>query len=322
VNDVKIDEFGMGRDGEFLNNPIPFESLMMMRVKPGDKVKIETCGQGADEKATVHDVDMEWQASRYVAGINNIEEPFWNEKCQEYETFAGITVMQLTVNHIIRLLRAGEPPTLGRWLLPEMQEKPRLLITHVERGNYADRTLSPGMVISKVNDQEIGTLEEYRKVFEPPAGQKTWSLETDRGILFVTNFQESLLQQIQQAEMGMSFLLCQSVVTAGRKLEQEMIAAQEAQKQKVAASAGQPAVAAGSLAETSSNSTVTVIDTAQRVNRLGKRQALMLSAGPAADDEARRRSRMAQSGFMLRPSSEWLPEGQLGSRNKVQFPRL
>merc|ERR1719238_1443848 len=153
----------------------------MMKVRPGDKITVTTCDKNNKNKEST--VSMDWvpegeSKSPYESQIRNIVEPFWDPKSMEYELFAGITVMQLTINHIIRLLRIGEPPTLGRWLLPENQDKPRLLITHVEKGTYASRVVAPGMVIDKVNGHEVGTLDSYkdengrmvpgfRQVFQP-----------------------------------------------------------------------------------------------------------------------------------------------------------
>merc|ERR1719440_1338203 len=148
----------------------------MMKVRPGDSIKVKTCGMDASEKNSEHTVSMEWTPEKYQVGINNVVEPFWDPKSMEYELFAGITVMQLSINHIIKLLRVGQPPTLGRWLLPENQDKKRLIITHVEAGTYASRVVAPGMVIAKVNDQEVGTLDEYMKIFMPPEGTPTWKL--------------------------------------------------------------------------------------------------------------------------------------------------
>lgn len=221
VNGIKLDEFGMGRAGGnvFLNNPIPFESLMMMHAKPGDKVEVKTCAM--DGKIESHSVDMAWYEEDYgtgKVGIVNIVEPHWNQKAMDYEVFAGITVMQMTINHVIRLLRAGQPPTLGRWLLPENQLAKHLIITHVDKASYASRVLSAGMAVKSINGVQVGTLDEYRAAFQKINPKHSWTLETDRGVFFATNFVESLVKQIALAEHGLSFLFCDSVVQAAEKM--------------------------------------------------------------------------------------------------------
>merc|ERR1719310_1424008 len=105
--------------------------------------------------------------------------------------------MQLTVNHVIELLRSGDHPTLGRWLLPENQMRPRLLITHVEKGTYASRVLSPGMVVQAINGQNVSTLTDARRAFAPEGA--TWELETDQGLVFSEKFHEALAKQLVEA---------------------------------------------------------------------------------------------------------------------------
>jgi len=311
VDGVSLDAFGMGRTGQFLHDPTPFESLMMMKVRPGDSVTLTTCG--ADGQEQQHTISMEWTPAKYLVGINNVVEPFWDPKAMRYELFAGITVMQLTVNHIIKLLRIGQPPTLGRWLLPENQDKKRLLITHVEAGTYASRVVAPGMVIAKVNDQEVGTLDEYMKIFMPPEGTPTWKLETDRGVLFATNFKESLFDQLSKAESGLTFMFCQSVVDAAQKMTGQAKAGQAAAASLVQASGG-----SGGLVQTSStsNAVLSITDTAdERVTRLAKRQALAMSAraegednGISTEEEERRRMRVAHAGFRTLAASQYIPD--------------
>jgi len=316
VDGVPLDSFGMGRTSQFLHDPTPFESFLMMKVRPGDTVKVKTCGKAANEKEVEHTISMEWTPEKYEdpVGIHNVVEPFFDHKSMEYELFAGITVMQLTVNHIIKLLRAGQPPTLGRWLLPENQKQKHLLITHVEKGTYASRVVAPGMVVAKVNGKEMGDLQEYRKGFMPPEGEDTWTLETDRGVLFTTNFQESLFEQFKKAEMGLTFMFCRSVVDAYQK-----------EKEK-AAPAGKPSQGApASLAQTgiAANRSFMQLDfdaSEERVSRLVRRQALAMSAsglGDDSEDEVRRRMRVAQSGFQMFAASQYVPEDE---PTKTNFP--
>merc|ERR550532_879347 len=106
----------------------------------------------------------------------------------EYEVFAGVTLMQMTVQYIIMLLRAGQPPTIGRWLLPENQKKEHLIVTHVEKGTYASRVLAPGMVVDKVNGETVTNFTELRDAFRPPANKEYWELVTDRNVVFATMF--------------------------------------------------------------------------------------------------------------------------------------
>jgi hypothetical protein len=304
VDGVPLDEFGMGRTNTFLHDPIPFESLLMMKVRPGDTVKVKTCSMDGDKKEREHTISMEWKPDKYVGGIRNIVEPFWDPESQSYEIFSGITIMEMTVNHIINLLRAGQPPTLGRWLLPENMQKKQLIITHVQPGGYASRVVSPGMVISKVNGHEIGTLEEYRKIFIPPDNETVWRLETDRGVYFATNFREALEQQFQEAQMGLTYMFCQSVVDAVKKMM---------------ANAPTDSASGASLAQTlnTSGRVFVLSETAnfanappqERVTRLARRQALSMGQGSGiSEEDVRRRLRASGSGFLTLASSEYVPD--------------
>jgi hypothetical protein len=274
---------------------------------------VKTCGMGGEESE--HELSMEWDPAKYTVGINNIVEPFWAPQALRYELFGGITIMELTVNHIIRLLKIGLPPTLGRWLLPENQEQKKLVITHVEKGKYAGRVLAPGMVINKVNNKEIGTLDEYRKVFMPPDGQTTWTLETDRGVLYVTDFKETLVQQISQAEAGMTYMFCESVVKAA----QQMLGHKQG---------AQPDSSMGSLAQTASANvkSLPIADAADRMTGVPKREALSMFAGTRfahdgqADDEfssenAHRMARVSHvsRSMMTLAASEYAPDAILGA---------
>jgi len=354
VDGVPIDGFGMGRTAAFLHDPTPFESLMMTKVRPGDTVELTTCEAGdASKKAVKHKLSMQWDKKLYRLGIHSVVEPFFEKEALEYEIFAGITVMELSVNHIIRLLAVGQSPTLGRWLLPENQAQPRLLVTHLQEGSYASRVISPGMVIAKINDKTIGTLKEYRdlKVFIPEQKKKgwTWTMETDRGIIFATNFQHSLIQQIEMGQKGRTFLFTDAVVRAAELL----MAAEKAHEKELPNKSGIPGhqvlpvtpgkpvvpghklakdlahetasatvnapAAKASLAETFSTGNLASFPTVppERVTRLAKIQALLSSVSVGEGDEdlqaekMRRRARVAQSGFLTLPASEYVSDESL-----------
>jgi len=297
-----------------------------MKVGPDDQVKVATCNKS--HKNVEHTLSMEWDEG-YRTKIHNIVEPYFEPDSLKYEIFAGVTVMDLTLNHVIRLLKAGEPPTLGRWLLPEYQDKPRLLVTHVQEGSYASRVISPGMVIEKINDKKIGCLDEYRNMSNFWPEENIWTLETDRGILFTTDFERSLIEQIQMGKAGMTFLFCDSVVEAGQRLEEGLEHKMEANQQH---QAGEPQHRGSlpekastshlsSLAESTStpNTASMQMQAPERVTRLAKINALVTSArAPDSSedidkDEVRRRARVAQSGFFRLPASAYVPDEDLES---------
>jgi len=216
VNDVTLDSFGMGRSDSFLGDPLPFESLMGLEEKIDDSVTLEVCRQG---QKTTHLIETMGWRPEYDRGIKQVLEPHFHPETLDFESFAGVTVMQMSVNHILELLKDG-PVTLGRWMLPENQIEPRLLVTHVTRGTYASRVLSPGMVVTMVNHKNVSTLAELRNSFEPEDHTEIWVLETDRGVVFASNFLEALAMQLANAAASPSsrYLLTPSVLKAAKRL--------------------------------------------------------------------------------------------------------
>jgi S1-C subfamily serine protease len=215
VDNVTIDSFGMGRTANFLGDPTPFESLMLLRETLDDMVTLTICQHGRE---TQHVVSIRWRPEFEVA-VQDIEEPHFEESATSFEIFAGVTIMQMTSNHIVELLKSGRPQTLSRWLLIENQEVPRLIITHVEEGTYASRVLTSGMVIQKINGQNVSTLAELRERFQPQG--IAWTLETDRGLLFSVQFKETLIEQVNAAASAtqLHYLLSEGAMQAAKNLK-------------------------------------------------------------------------------------------------------
>eukprot|EP00421_Protoceratium_reticulatum_P004063 CAMPEP_0168376182 /NCGR_PEP_ID=MMETSP0228-20121227/10189_1 /TAXON_ID=133427 /ORGANISM="Protoceratium reticulatum, Strain CCCM 535 (=CCMP 1889)" /LENGTH=815 /DNA_ID=CAMNT_0008389161 /DNA_START=81 /DNA_END=2525 /DNA_ORIENTATION=- len=190
VNGVPIDPYGMGRRADFLSDPLPFEAMLGFGADVEEPVTITTCLAG---KETNHTVSLRWDSSLYDPGVKQIAEPLYAKDPWDYEFFADATIMQMTVNHIAALVPSS--PTLGRWLLPEAQGRPRLIITDVGQGKYTSRNLAPGMVIESINGHDVSTLDEYRQHFEPQNGSHFWTLKTSRGLLLEAQFEKILLKQ-------------------------------------------------------------------------------------------------------------------------------
>jgi S1-C subfamily serine protease len=214
VDNVTLDSFGMGRTADFLGDPTSFESLMMLKEKVDDPVSLMVCQQGLQ---TNHVVSIRWRPE-YAVGVHDVEEPRFEERALEFDFFAGVTLMQMTLNHIAELLKDGHAQTLTRWMLPENQHMPRLLITHVEEGTYASRVLSPGMVVQKINEKNVSTLADLRKDFCPEG--IAWTLETDHGVFFSVKFKDALSDQVSNAALypGSHHLLSPAPLRAAKEL--------------------------------------------------------------------------------------------------------
>jgi len=218
VNNVVLDRFGMGQTDTFLGNPAPFESLLTLWEQINDPIKLKVCHGG---QVQVHNVSMQWQDG-YHGGVRTVEEPYHEPQATKFEIFAGITMMQMTVNHIWRLMEDGDHPTLGQWLLPEHQAVPRILVTNVEGGVYASHVLSRGMIVSKVNGVDVTTLQSVQEHFVPK--DDLWTLETNQGLMFTIKFNEALAQQwlTAMSDKEQSYLLTPAVEEAGKRLKLAM----------------------------------------------------------------------------------------------------
>ena len=98
-------------------------------------------------------------------GVHVVDEPHFSPQELDFGCFAGLTVMQMSLNHVTKLLNEGYPLTLGRWMLPVNQVQPRLMVTHITQGSYAGRVT--GMVVKRLNGHRVFTLEDLRKSFVP-----------------------------------------------------------------------------------------------------------------------------------------------------------
>jgi len=201
VDGVAIDPFGEGRPkAGFLRDPMPLESLMQVSEDVESDVEVMICREG---KISKHMVSMAWRAE-YEKGIRWIEEPAYEEKALDYEVFAGVTVMQMTSNHVWTLIQA-RVPYLGKWLLPENRNKPRLVIADVETGSWAEKVLWPGTVLESLNGHNVTTLDDFRTHFIPE--DDLWRLVTDDKDIFVAGFQKSVLEQCDKiTQMGKQHL--------------------------------------------------------------------------------------------------------------------
>jgi len=218
VNGVTLDNFGQGRvEGEYLKDPLPFTSMLQMQDRIEGTNTIKVCRGG---KVTEHTLSMGWQ-DRFETGVREVREPFYEQQAFDYEVFAEVTIMQMSINHIAMLMEVI--PSFDRWLTPEGIKEPKLLVTKVQPGGYGSSVLARGMVLSTVNGEKVKTLEDYRRVFEKPNGS-VWSLETERGVVYRVDFTEMMHQQLERVQGGEKFLMTPAVMAWCQK----MMAAQQA----------------------------------------------------------------------------------------------
>jgi len=80
----------------------------------------------------------------------------------DYEVFAGMVVMQLTMNHI--KMFANIASGLLRFTEMKNQSEKTLIVTHIFPTSqiYRTRTLLPGATLNEVNGIKVSTLEDFR----------------------------------------------------------------------------------------------------------------------------------------------------------------
>lgn len=99
---------------------------------------------------------------KYLPSVRAIY-PEFEPEATDYEIIGGMVVMQLTINHIGRLI--SRCPDLVRFGRVEHQHEPSLLITYVQPNSQAHkaRVLRAGEIIEAINGEKVTTLDEFRK---------------------------------------------------------------------------------------------------------------------------------------------------------------
>jgi S1-C subfamily serine protease len=188
INGHKINEYGKGRNGYFLNDDMPFTQLAdVICPAPICNLTVETCTAG---KVQNHTVNLSW-GPQYFRFVANVKEPIFEPWYQDYEVFAGITFMNLAKQHAKHVAPDAMRPD-GR---------PYVVITHIKSGSYASQVLDPGMVVEEVNGVKVGTLPKLRKVLLPNMTKTPYfTLQSDSGNFFTVNFTKAAMEQLRRAK--------------------------------------------------------------------------------------------------------------------------
>lgn len=211
MNGVPLDRFGMGVNPEYAADRVEYPDLMFMTRDLSSDLVFETCTKG---QVTKHHVSLAYKPE-FDRGIAYVDEPYIAGVSKQYEIFGGVTVMQMTVNHISYIVHNWGDPSPTRWLYPDFVAKPRLMVVNVPSGTYASEVLSEGAAVKSLNGHEVSTLEEFRQHLVPEAGD-VWTLETDLGEILALEYTKTLEDQIHSS-YSQSFLLTPGVQGAARR---------------------------------------------------------------------------------------------------------
>jgi len=120
--------------------------------------------------------------------------------------------MELSLAHVNTLIEKGAS-TLARFLLPNFQETSHVFVSYVAPSCDDYDTISPGMLLDKVNGKAVRTLQDFRDAFVPE-GTDIFTFETDQQVLFATNFKAKMEAQLAAAKHGATYLLTPAVKAA------------------------------------------------------------------------------------------------------------
>jgi serine protease Do len=167
LNGFQVDRFGRA------NVPWNEDKVSMLeildRLEVGDKVYMTIYRKGEKK-------EIEFMLEpRFLQPIRYIYPDF--EKV-DYETMAGLVVMELAQNHIPIL--AENSHGLLAYQSPEKQYESALIVSYVQPTSLANklRLLYPGMIINEVNGEKVKTLEQFRSAIRRSKSTRFVTIKT------------------------------------------------------------------------------------------------------------------------------------------------
>lgn len=114
----------------------------------------------------------------------------------EFETIAGMVIMQLAENHLPILLDYA--PDLIKYMEAQEKEFPKLVITHVIPGSlsYQLRSILPGDIIKEVNGVKVTVIDELRAALEKSVSANYLTLITGRDIFAAFSLEDILADEL------------------------------------------------------------------------------------------------------------------------------
>mmetsp|Transcript_44899 Transcript_44899/g.104916 ORF Transcript_44899/g.104916 Transcript_44899/m.104916 type:complete len:834 (-) Transcript_44899:213-2714(-) len=203
VDETELDTFGMGKRFDYMQQYVSFKDLLTFREHLDDIVTVTTCTNGIIAE---HRLSLKWNSSRFEGGVRYLYEPNFDETAKDYEWFSGLTMVQLTLNHIDAWIAQLGGETLGRFYLEENTLHPRVAITSCASGFSCEEIVGTGMIVESINGCPVSTLADIRRCFIPKTGLETWELVTDRGVALAVDFQEEMSQAVRLVHEDLTLL--------------------------------------------------------------------------------------------------------------------
>jgi serine protease Do len=129
---------------------------LLNRMKVGDKLSLLMYRKGEQK---IFNFALE---HKYIPPVRVVY-PEYESEMTDYEVIGGMVVMQLTLNHVQKLISGAA--NLVKYMRVDIQHEPALVISHILPNSQARKTriLRPGDVITEVNGEAVKTLSDFRR---------------------------------------------------------------------------------------------------------------------------------------------------------------
>jgi len=138
----------------------------------------------------------------------------------DYEIFAGMVIMPLTLNHV--QLIGPQAPGLAHFTEMRNTTKPTLVITHMFRDSqvFRDRITGVGFTVHEVNGMPVGTLDDFRKAVKKGMGNKFFTMLVSDNVNRTTDrvFLSLSMKQILEEEPRLSVAYCYPITQHTKEL--------------------------------------------------------------------------------------------------------
>lgn len=176
INGYRVDQYGE------MNVPWSEDKISITdyvsRLSLGDKVNIVVYRNGKRKDIT---------ATFKQAELTPIRKVYQNFEELDYETCAGMVIMELTINHIAALV--NKAPALTFFADAKNQTDPVLVVTHIFPTSYVarTRTISEGTTINEINGQLVHSLADLRQAVKKSVDTGFLTLRVSDNIMRVSD---------------------------------------------------------------------------------------------------------------------------------------
>ena len=168
INGFQVDRFGRARVPWNEDDKVSMLEILD-RLEVGDKIDMVIYRNG---ERRVVDFVLE---PRFIQPIRHIYPDFEEV---DYETIAGLVVMELAQNHIPLL--AENSHALLAYGQPDKQYESALAVTYVQPTSLSNklRLVYPGMIITEINGEKVKTLKEFRSAVRKSRSTRYLTIKT------------------------------------------------------------------------------------------------------------------------------------------------